>query len=415
MSEWPSVTNSICAALDEQIAERERVVRSVRPRGRDLARACHAMARSFSRGGTLIPFGTGPAATDAAHAAVEFMHPVIVGKRALPAIAPSNDPAGTIDLSESPGPATSRSGSPRAPASGGVEFLAEARRRGLLTIAMSGGGTASDAAEHASRSPSEDPTDHPRGAGDRLPRAVGAGPRVLRASGAARRSMHHLRGRRGRRRAWSRSKSGSAMIEKDGAREDVAVDLVEGVQAGDSCSVTPAWRWSGWRVREVRRARGDPTGLPVPVPGAGGDGLDAVLADVEASTRRKAEDVIALRREIDTGAVARCAEDVRARLDARRAPDHLRQRRVLDRRPGPRDGLRSREAAGARAEERRGDHHCSRQRRRLRQGVRAPADPAGAAHDVAIAISTSGSSANIDRRTRGGPRRGMLTFAHRGV
>ena len=95
------VTNSIgCAALDEQIAERERVVRALfdREAGR-LARACHAMARSFSRGGTLIPFGTGPAATDAAHAAVEFMHPVIVGKRALPAIAPSNDPAGTTELS----------------------------------------------------------------------------------------------------------------------------------------------------------------------------------------------------------------------------------------------------------------------------------------------------------------------------
>ena len=45
------------------------------------------MARSFSRGGTLIPFGTAAAATDAAHAAVEFMHPVIVGKRA--AVAPA--------------------------------------------------------------------------------------------------------------------------------------------------------------------------------------------------------------------------------------------------------------------------------------------------------------------------------------
>ena len=52
------------------------------------------MAQAFARGGTLIPFGDGPAATDAAHAAVEFMHPVIVGKRALPALAPGNDPTG---------------------------------------------------------------------------------------------------------------------------------------------------------------------------------------------------------------------------------------------------------------------------------------------------------------------------------
>ena len=94
------VTNSIgCAELDELIVARERVVRDLFDReAGNLARACHAMARSFSRGGTLIPLGTGPAATDAAHAAVEFMHPVIVGKRALPAIAPSNDPSGVTTL-----------------------------------------------------------------------------------------------------------------------------------------------------------------------------------------------------------------------------------------------------------------------------------------------------------------------------
>ena len=63
----------------------------------ELARACHAMASAFARGGTLIPFGTGAAASDAAHAAVEFMHPVIVGKRALPALAPSNDVDGGHD------------------------------------------------------------------------------------------------------------------------------------------------------------------------------------------------------------------------------------------------------------------------------------------------------------------------------
>lgn len=43
--------------------------------------------------------------------------------------------------------------------------------------------------------------------------------------------------------------------------------------------------------------------------------LPAVLADVSSSTRRKGEDVIALRRSIDLDAVARCAAEVRARLD----------------------------------------------------------------------------------------------------
>ena len=45
------------------------------------------MAERFARGGRLIALGRSPAArSDARHVAVEFVHPVIVGKRALPAI-----------------------------------------------------------------------------------------------------------------------------------------------------------------------------------------------------------------------------------------------------------------------------------------------------------------------------------------
>jgi D-sedoheptulose 7-phosphate isomerase len=52
-----------------------------------LARLCHKMAERFARGGRLVAFGRSPAArSDARHVAVEFVHPVIVGKRALPAI-----------------------------------------------------------------------------------------------------------------------------------------------------------------------------------------------------------------------------------------------------------------------------------------------------------------------------------------
>jgi D-sedoheptulose 7-phosphate isomerase len=53
-----------------------------------LARLCHRMAERFARGGRLLALGRSPAArSDARHLAVEFVHPVIVGKRALPAIA----------------------------------------------------------------------------------------------------------------------------------------------------------------------------------------------------------------------------------------------------------------------------------------------------------------------------------------
>jgi len=51
-----------------------------------LALACRDMADRFLNGGRLLAFGQGPYATDAQHVSVEFVHPVIVGKRALPAI-----------------------------------------------------------------------------------------------------------------------------------------------------------------------------------------------------------------------------------------------------------------------------------------------------------------------------------------
>jgi D-sedoheptulose 7-phosphate isomerase len=51
------------------------------------ARLCHRMAERFARGGRLVALGLSPQArSDVRHVAVEFVHPVIVGKRALPAI-----------------------------------------------------------------------------------------------------------------------------------------------------------------------------------------------------------------------------------------------------------------------------------------------------------------------------------------
>jgi len=51
-----------------------------------LAETCRKMSERFLRGGRLLAFGRGPYATDAQHVSVEFVHPVIVGKRALPAL-----------------------------------------------------------------------------------------------------------------------------------------------------------------------------------------------------------------------------------------------------------------------------------------------------------------------------------------
>ena len=53
-----------------------------------IALACRDLAQVFAAGGRLIAVGGSPQAwSDAHHVAVEFVHPVIVGKRALPALA----------------------------------------------------------------------------------------------------------------------------------------------------------------------------------------------------------------------------------------------------------------------------------------------------------------------------------------
>jgi D-sedoheptulose 7-phosphate isomerase len=52
-----------------------------------IARLCHRMAERFARGGRLIALGgDGAERSDVRHVTVEFVHPVIVGKRALPAL-----------------------------------------------------------------------------------------------------------------------------------------------------------------------------------------------------------------------------------------------------------------------------------------------------------------------------------------
>ena len=51
------------------------------------------IARAYSRGKKMLVCGNGGSATDAQHVAVEFMHPITVGRKALPAICLSNDMA----------------------------------------------------------------------------------------------------------------------------------------------------------------------------------------------------------------------------------------------------------------------------------------------------------------------------------
>jgi D-sedoheptulose 7-phosphate isomerase len=119
-----------------------------------VADACHAMAVRFHRGGKLIVFGTGGPSADAQHVAVEFVHPVIVGKRALPAISLTTDVATVTGIAEREGvaaifahqlrtvarPADIAMGISADGASPSVlAGLEAAHEMGLLTIALAGG------------------------------------------------------------------------------------------------------------------------------------------------------------------------------------------------------------------------------------------------------------------------------------
>ena len=73
-------------AAVELFDRREQPARDLAGQAAAIAAARHQTALRFHRGGPLMAFGIGSASTDAQHVAVEFVHPVIVGKRALPAI-----------------------------------------------------------------------------------------------------------------------------------------------------------------------------------------------------------------------------------------------------------------------------------------------------------------------------------------
>jgi len=124
-----------------------------------------AMAERFARGGRLYCMGNGGSATDAQHVAVEFFHPILEKRRALPALALTADPALVTAISNDRDFATIFSDQLRVLATAAdmalaistsghspnlVRGLEAARDLGLLTIAFAGkdGGRLVDLADH---------------------------------------------------------------------------------------------------------------------------------------------------------------------------------------------------------------------------------------------------------------------------
>ncbi|MGI5204260.1 D-sedoheptulose-7-phosphate isomerase [Spirillospora sp. CA-108201] len=139
-----------------------------------IAAACHAMAARFHGGGRLLTFGTGAAATDAQHVAVEFVHPVIVGKRALPALSLTGDVATLTGVCAGAGfddvfahqvrcfggPDDIAFGiSPDGRCRSVLRGMESARDRGMLTVALAGGdgGALAGTVDHLVTVPSGDP------------------------------------------------------------------------------------------------------------------------------------------------------------------------------------------------------------------------------------------------------------------
>jgi D-sedoheptulose 7-phosphate isomerase len=138
-----------------------------------LVAAAEAMAERFRAGATLLAFGAGVGACDANHIAVEFVHPVIVGKPALPALSLVTDAASVTGAAERcpeamfvsslqllARPGDVALGVATDGAAGAVgEALREAQTLGLLRIALVGGEVPADArvADHVIQAWSNDP------------------------------------------------------------------------------------------------------------------------------------------------------------------------------------------------------------------------------------------------------------------
>ena len=132
----PATSEVHARLLERNRAFEEFFARVARP----LAEACREMSERFLSGGRLLAFGRGPYATDAQHVSVEFVHPIIVGKRALPAMDLSLAPRPWLEAILRPQDIVMGFGPPE-----GEDEIASAlsfaNRRGAMTFALPGEGT----------------------------------------------------------------------------------------------------------------------------------------------------------------------------------------------------------------------------------------------------------------------------------
>jgi D-sedoheptulose 7-phosphate isomerase len=141
--------------VGDRLLERNRIFEEFFAReARPLAAACREMSERFLAGGRLLAFGRGPYATDAQHVSVEFVHPIIVGKRALPALDLSLLFRSWLDAILQPDDIVMGFGPPEGNAEVS-DALAMARQRGAMTFALPG-----DGGSYSCRPPTNNPFVH---------------------------------------------------------------------------------------------------------------------------------------------------------------------------------------------------------------------------------------------------------------
>lgn len=170
------VGNAVSVAASAAFRRRSTPTTALASDAESVARACYDMAVRFHRGGKLVVFGNGGASTDAQHIAVEFVHPVIVGKRALPSISLTSDIATVTGVANREGfdeifahqlryLGTAQDIALGVSSDGNcanvLRGLEQARELALLTIALTGGDggviARSPAVDHAFVAQSSDP------------------------------------------------------------------------------------------------------------------------------------------------------------------------------------------------------------------------------------------------------------------
>jgi D-sedoheptulose 7-phosphate isomerase len=131
----------LTAAVEKQLLRRNQIFEVFfEHQAHRLALACREMSDRFLSGGRLLAFGRGPYATDAQHVSVEFVHPIIVGKRALPALDLSILFRPWLDAILQPEDIVMGFGPPEGDAEV-ADALAAAGAKGAMTFALPGSGS----------------------------------------------------------------------------------------------------------------------------------------------------------------------------------------------------------------------------------------------------------------------------------